>query len=184
MSATWYECKVKYRKTDEASRARKVKTEPFLVDAISYTEAEKRITEEMSVYLSEGEEILITNIKVANYAEIHPFELADRWFKAKITLIAYDQESGKERKTNQYLLVQANDIKEAYDNTTHVMRDTMGEYSIPAISESPIMDVFPYFTGEEEDTERVEEFMRLKDSVPFQNNEDEALANEDALVAE
>ena len=64
------------------------------------------------------------------------------------------------------------------------MRDTMGEYSIPAISESPIMDVFPYFTGEEEDAERVEEFMRLKDSVPFQNNEDEALANEDALVAE
>jgi len=46
------------------------------------------------------------------------------------------------------------------------------------------MDVFPYFTGEEEDAERVEEFMRLKDSVPFQNNEDEALANEDALVAE
>ena len=50
--------------------------------------------------------------------------------------------------------------------------------------ESPIMDVFPNFTGEEEDAERVEEFMRLKDSVPFQNNEDEALANEDALVAE
>ena len=184
MSATWYECKVKYRKTDEASGVRKVKTEPFLVDAISYTEAEKRITEEMSVYISEGEEILITNIKVANYAEIHPFEKADRWFKAKVSLIAYDQESGKERKTNQYLLVQANDIKEAFENTTHVMKDTMGEYSIPAISESPIIDVFPYFTGEEDDAERVEEFMRLKDSAAFSTTEEEALAMEDSLVSE
>ncbi|GLB49373.1 DUF4494 domain-containing protein [Neptunitalea lumnitzerae] len=184
MSATWYECKVKYRKIDENSGARKVKTEPFLVDAISYTEAEKRITEEMSVYLSEGEEILITNIKVANYAEIHPFEMSDRWFKAKVALIAYDEESGKERKTNQYLLIQANDIKEAYDNTTHVMKDTMGEYSIPAISESPIMDVFPYFSGDEADTDRVEEFMRIKNSVPFNNEENEELANEDALIAE
>ena len=184
MSATWYECKVKYRKTDETSGARKVKTEPFLVDAISYTEAETRITEEMSVYLSEGEEILITNIKVANYAEIHPFENADRWFKSKVSLIAFDQESGKERKTNQYLLVQANDVKEAFENTTHVMRDTMGEYSIPAISESPIMAVFPYFTGEEEDAERAEEFMRLKDSVPVAHEENETFALEDSLVAE
>ncbi|MFI2742768.1 DUF4494 domain-containing protein [Zhouia sp. PK063] len=184
MSATWYECKVKYRKTDENSGTRKVKTEPFLVDAISYTEAEKRITEEMAAYLNEGEEILITNIKVANYAEIHPFELSDRWFKAKVALIAYDEESGKERKTNQYLLVQANDIKEAFDNTNHVMRDTMGEYNIPAISESPIMDVFPYFTGEEENTKQMEEFMRLKDSLPFQNTENEAFAQEDALITE
>lgn len=184
MSATWYECKVKYKKIDENSGARKIKTEPYLVDAISYTEAETRITEEMAAYLSEGDEIMITNIKVANYAEIHPFENADRWFKAKVALIAYDEESGKERKTNQYLLVQANDIKEAFDNTTHVMRDTMGEYSIPAISESAIMDVFPYFTGEEDDAKRVEEFLRVKGSVPVQHEENEALANEDALVTE
>ncbi|SFU72557.1 protein of unknown function [Pustulibacterium marinum] len=182
MSATWFECKVKYKKIDEASGARKVKTEPFLVDAISYTEAEKRITEEMSVYLSEGEDIMITNIKVANYAEIHPFENSDRWFKSKVALIAYDEESGKERKTNQYLLVQGNDIKDAFEHTVHVMKDTMGEYSIPAISESPIMDVFPYFSGEEDDVKRMEEFMRLKDSVPVQNTENEALANEDALI--
>ena len=95
MSATWYECKVKYRKLDEASGTQKVKTEPFLVDAISYTEAESRITQEMSAYLSDSDEIKITNIKVANYAEIHPFENADRWFKSRVSLIAFDEESGK-----------------------------------------------------------------------------------------
>lgn len=184
MSATWFECKVKYRKFDEASGTQKVKTEPFLVDAVSYTEAESRITEEMAAYLMEGEEIKITNIKVANYAEIHPFENCDRWFKAKVSLIAFDEESDKVRKTNIYLLVQANDVKEAYEHATSTMQDTMGEYSIPAVSESPIMDVFPYFSGEEEDTERLEEFTRLKNSVPADNKENEELAMADSLSAE
>ncbi|WP_035336929.1 DUF4494 domain-containing protein [Dokdonia sp. PRO95] len=184
MSATWYECKVKYRKFDEASGTQKVKTEPFLVDAISYTEAESRITQEMAAYLSDSEEIKITNIKVANYAEIHPFENSDRWFKSRVSLIAFDEESGKERKTNQYLLVQANDVKEAYENTVTTMKDTMGEYTIPAVSESPIMDVFPYFSGEEEDLERLEEFTRIKDSVPVDHSENEKLAMEDALTTE
>lgn len=156
MSATWYECKIKYRKLDEASGMLKVKTEPFLVDAISYTEAESRITEEMSVYLSDTEEIKITNIKVANFAEIHPFENSDRWFKSKVSLIALDEKSGKEKKTNIYMLVQANDIKEAFENTTQAMDNTMGDYSIPAIAESPIVDVFPYFSGEEENVETSE----------------------------
>ena len=184
MSATWYECKIKYRKLDDASGMLKVKTEPFLVDAISYTEAESRITEEMSVYLSDTEEIKITNIKVANYAEIHPFENSDRWFKSKVSLIAFDEESGKERKTNMYLLVQANDVKEAYDNTMSVMKDTMGEYSVPSISESPIMDVFPYFSGEEDDMERVEKFNTLKDSVPVDNTMDEELELSDVMNSE
>ena len=161
MSAIWYECKVKYRKIDE-NGVQKVVTEPYLVDAISYTEAERRINEEMAAYVSE--EFKITNIKFANYAEIHPFEKADRWFKSKVSLVAYDEESGKERKTSLYLLVQANDVKEAYDNTVHAMKDTMGDYTIPAISESPIMDVFPYFSGEEGDVAALEKFNTIKAS--------------------
>ena len=160
MSATWYECKVKYRKLND-SGVQKVTTEPSLVDAVSYTEAETRINEEMSAYVSD--EFKITNIKVANFAEIHPFENSDRWFKSKVSLIAYDEESGKERKSNMYLLVQANDVKEAFDNTNSMMKGTTGDYTIPAISESPIMDVFPYFTGEEEQLER---FKALRDSIP------------------
>lgn len=151
MNVTWYECKVKYRKTHETGE-QKVTTESYLLDAVSYTEAEARINEEMGAYTSE--EFKITNIKVANLSEVHPFENADRWFKSKVSLIALDEESGKERKTNLYMLVQANDVKEAFDNTTTALEGTMGDYTIPAITESPIMDVFPYFTGEEEQLEQ------------------------------
>ena len=85
---------------------------------------------------------------------MHPFENSDRWFKSKVSLVAMDEESGKEKKTNMYLLVQANNVKEAFENSTLAMADTMGDYSIPAITESPILDVFPYFTGEEEQLEK------------------------------
>ncbi|SDE85989.1 DUF4494 domain-containing protein [Cellulophaga baltica] len=184
MSATWYECKIKYRKLDEASGMQKVASEPYLVDAISYTEAESRITEEMAAYLSDSDDIKITNIKVANYSEIHPFENSDRWFKSKVSLIAFDEESGKERKTNMYLLIQANDVKEAYDNTVSVMKGTMGEYSIPAITESPIMDVFPYFSGEEDDMERIKRFNEVKASVPVVAELNDDLELADVLASE
>ncbi|MBB1193949.1 hypothetical protein DNC80_09770 [Flavobacterium sp. SOK18b] len=168
MSNIWYECKVKYRKTDETG-GQKITTEAYLVDALSYTEAESRINEEMAAYISE--EFKITNIKLANYAEIHPFENADRWFRSKISLIAYDEESGKERKTNMYVLVQANDVREAYDNTITIMKGTMGDYTIPAVSESPIMDVFPYFSGDEGELEQLERFNALKASKPDTTSE-------------
>ncbi len=153
MSATWYECKVKYRKTHETGE-QKLTSETYLLDAISFTEAEARITEEMAAYTSE--EVLITNIKVANLSEVHPFENSDRWFKIKVSLMAIDEKSGKEKKSNIYMLVQANDVKEAFENTTQAMDNTMGDYSIPAITESPIVDVFPYFSGEEENSESFE----------------------------
>ncbi|MCQ0112453.1 DUF4494 domain-containing protein [Zhouia amylolytica] len=151
MSVTWYECKVKYRKTHETGE-QKLTSETYLLDAVSFTEAESRINEVMVELTSE--EFQIMNIKVANFSEVHPFENSDRWFKTKVSLITIDEQSGKERKSNIYLLVQANDVKEAFENTTLAMKDTMSDYTIPSITESLIFDVFPYFTGEEEQLEK------------------------------
>ncbi|SDG81649.1 DUF4494 domain-containing protein [Psychroflexus sediminis] len=151
MSEIWFECKVKYRKTQDTGE-QKITTETYLLDAVSYTEAETRINEEMKAYTSE--EFRIMNIRVANFAEVHPFDNSDRWFKSKVSLIALDEESGKEKKSNIYLLIQANDVKEAFENTNKALEETMGDYTIPSITESPILDVFPYFTGEEEQLEK------------------------------
>src|SRR5690606_24784745 len=172
MSMTWYECKVKYRKTHETGE-QKVKSDTYLLDAVSYTEAEARISEEMAAYTNEDFKIM--NIKVANFAEVHPFENSDRWFKSKVSLIALDEESGKEKKTNIYMLVQANDVKEAFDNTTAVMQNTMGDYTIPSITESPILDVFPYFGGEEEE-------IHTSTKVADEEIPDEAVSDEEISV--
>jgi len=137
----YFECSVKFRKTNEQG-TNKVVTEPYLVDAISFTEAETIINQKMKETISE--EFRVVNIKLTNYSEVASFEDTDYWFKSKVSLLAYDEESGKERKTNMYLLVQANDAKQAYDNTVITMKNTMGDYSVPSVSETKIVEVFEY----------------------------------------
>lgn len=141
----YFECKVKYRKTDELGKNKTV-TESYLVDGISFTDAETRINEELAKYISE--EFKVTNIKPSNYAEIHPCENSDRWFKSKVSLMAYDEESGKERKQNLYLLVAGLDVEDAYTNTISAMKNTMDDYSIPSVSETAIIEVFEYISAE------------------------------------
>ena|SRR6478609_7735727 len=145
MDKTWYDCSVKYRKTTEEG-VQKVVTESYLIDAISFTEAESRINEKMSEFISE--EFIVSNIKLTNISEVHSFDNSDRWFKAKVTLIAYDEATGKEQKSNFYLLTEANDAKDAYDKTVVIMKTTMSDYSIPAITETKIMEVFPFISKE------------------------------------
>ena len=89
MMHTWFECKIRYEKTMENGMNKKV-TEPYLVDALSFTEAEARIIEEMTPYISG--EFTVNDIKRANYSELFFAEdaNADRWFKCKLTFITLD----------------------------------------------------------------------------------------------
>lgn len=143
--STWFECKVRYQKIDENGKE-KTANEPYLIDAVSFTDAEARINKEMEPYITG--EFSVTNIKIANYSEILPDDTGDRWFKSKVTFISIDEEKGKERKSSTYMLVQANNVKEAYDNIQESMNGMTTEYSIPSIAESPIMDVIPYSAEE------------------------------------
>lgn len=145
MDKTWYDCSVKYRMTTEEG-SQKIVTESYLVDAISFTEAESRINEQMKSHISD--EFVVSNIKLTNISEVRSFDNSDRWFRAKVNLIAYDEVNGKEQKANIYLLVQANDAKDAYYKTIVAMKNTMSDYSIPAITETKIIDVFPFFNKE------------------------------------
>lgn len=135
----YYEATVKYRKTS-GEGAQKVVSENYLVEGHSFTEAEANIIKEVQQYISE--EFRVTNIKLTNYSEVISSTDGDRWFKSKVTLVSYNEETGKEGKTNIYLLVQAKDAKEAYDNTAQAMKTTMGDWIIPAVSETKLMDVF------------------------------------------
>lgn len=137
----YFETSVKYRKTDEQG-VNKVVTEQYLVNAVNFTEAEYNITEQMQIHI--GDEFRIVNIKLTNYSEIAAFEDADKWFKSKVSLLAYDEDSGKEKRTNIYMLIQANDAKIAYDNTITTMKGSLGDFDIPSVSETKIVEVFEY----------------------------------------
>ena len=137
----WFEVKVKYEKIDERGAVKKV-TEPYLIDAMTFTEAEARAIKELEPYLSG--EFMISNIARANYSELFPFEEGDRWFKCKIAYVSIDEEKGTEKKKSSYVLVQANDVKHAWENLVKAMESYIGDYEINGIQETSIMDVFPY----------------------------------------
>ncbi len=139
----WFECKIRYEKTLENGMNKKV-TEPYLVDALSFTEAESRIIEEMTPFISG--EFTVSDIKRANYSELFSSdeEAADRWFKCKLYFITLDEKSGAEKKTATQVLVQAADLRDAVKKLDKGMEGTMADYSIASVTETAIMDVYPY----------------------------------------
>lgn len=137
--ATWFECKVKYDKLTEDG-SQKTVTEPYLVDALSFTEAEARITEEITPFISG--EFKVTAVKRTNTAEIFWKEGGDKWYKVKVNFCTIDEKSGKEKKTANYMMVQAADFKGAYDVFMEGMKGTMADFEIAQIVETMIMDVY------------------------------------------
>ena len=155
MMHTWFECKIRYERVMENGMNKKV-TEPYLVDALSFTEAEARIIEEMTPFISG--EFTISDIKRANYSELFPSdeESADRWFKCKLIFITLDDKSGAEKKTSTQVLVQAADLRDAVKKLDEGMKGTMADYQIASVAETAIMGVYPY-SAEESITDTISE---------------------------
>lgn len=137
----WFTCKIKYDKLAEEGLMAKVQ-ETYMVDALSFTEAEERFIEEMEPYMSG--EFEITDIKKTKVRELFESEdsLADKWYKANVALITIDEKTEKEKRTNCPMFIQAANIGDALSNLIKGMEGTMSDYVITSLSETPIMDVY------------------------------------------
>ena len=142
-TAIWFECKVRYEKNGEDGMPKKV-IETYVVDAVSFGEAESRILEEMGKYV--GGEIEVVDLKIAQYKEIFFADsaLADKWYKAKLAFITIDEKTDKEKKTSVYYLVNAGNIDAAKKNVDDIMGKSMIDYETKSLSETQIIDVFEY----------------------------------------
>lgn len=142
-TSTWFECKIRYEKTMEDGSQKKV-TELYVVDALSFTEAEASIIEEMSSYISG--EFEVKDIKKAAYGEIFFSDSpsADRWYKTKLQFITIDDKTEKEKKSNVNYLVHGSTLPGAVKSIDEVMGGTMIDYVIASIVETQIMDVFEH----------------------------------------
>lgn len=145
-SATFYECKVRYEKTMENGEQKKV-TETYVVDALSFTEAEGRIIEEMKPYVSDNE-MDVTAIKIAQYKDVlfSDADKDDKFYKVRCNFITLDEKSGKEKKTAVDYLIQAATVESARKNLDEAMSGTMIDYVIVSVIETSIMDVFEHYT--------------------------------------
>lgn len=142
--ATWFECKVKYDKIQENGSVKKV-NEPYLVDALSFTEAEARIIEQCTPYISG--EFSISAVKKTKISEIFWDETGDRYYMVKVMFITIDEKTAVEKKSASFILVQASDFKGALDNFMNGMKGTMADFEIASITETALMDVYPIDLG-------------------------------------
>ena len=138
--ALWFECKVRYERIVENAGVKKV-NEPYLVDALSFTEAEARIIEEITPFISG--DYSISAVKKTKISEIFFDNTGDKYYQVKVNFISFDEKSGAEKKTSNLMLVQASDFENALKRFNEGMKGTMADYEIAAIVETPIMDVFP-----------------------------------------
>jgi len=149
-TANWFECRIKYEKMQEDGMQKKV-SENYVVDALSFTEAEQRIMEEMSSYVSG--EFEVADIKKAVYHEVFFADDAndDRWYRAKLQFITIDEKTEKEKRSSVSYLVQASTLNGAVHNIDTVMGGTMIDYVIASVAETTLMDVFEYKKAEKKD---------------------------------
>lgn len=143
----WYEVKVKYLKTGQDGFEKKV-TDLYLLDAVSYTDAETRIYEIMKELTRS--EFLIMNIKKSNITEVISEKDGEWWYKAKISLVSIDEEKGREVKISNYLLVAGNDIEDAQKQLKEGLSHMLISYEVVSVTLSKVVDVFPYVSENEQ----------------------------------
>lgn len=149
MVCNWFECKVHYRKVMEDGKVRKV-TEPYLVEAMSFTEAESRIIEEVEPFISG--EFLVSGIRRAGYSELFfsGAESADRWYACRLEFFTLDERTGMEKKTRACVLVQASGLQDAMSGLIDGMKSSMADYNAVSVKETAIVDVYPYQSEKQE----------------------------------
>lgn len=138
--ALWFECKVRYDRMMENGTVKKV-NEPYLVDALTFTEAEARIIEEITPFISG--EFSISAVKKTKISEIFFDDSADKYYMVKVNFITLDEKSGVEKKSASFILTQASDLEGALARFKEGMKGTMADYDIASITETPLMDVYP-----------------------------------------
>lgn len=138
----WFETKISCEKMGEDGLPKKVK-ESYLVDALSFTEAEARIQEESRTFGAMGE-ITVSNIRRVRFTETFLNDNGDRFYKVKVFMIVLDEKSGMEKKSAVNILVQASTLQDAITVVETGMKGFMEDYEIFSVMETAIMDVFPY----------------------------------------
>lgn len=139
--AQWIEVKVRYDKMTDSGKTVKV-TDPYLVDALTCTEAEARIIEEVTPFISGEYNVL--NVGKTKISEIFWDESGDRFYKVKVNFITLDEKTAVEKRSASYILVQASTFADALANFNKGMKETMADYEIESIAETKIVDVYRY----------------------------------------
>ncbi|UKK52689.1 DUF4494 domain-containing protein [Prevotella sp. E2-28] len=143
VSGTFKECIITLEKVMEDGSQKKV-SEKYVVDAITFGEAETKITEEMASYVSG--EFGVDNINPCKFREIFVSDkdTDDTWYIARLAFIVLDEKTDKEKKSRVHYLVQGCSVNDAMKSIDEVMGKTMIDYVIEKVEETKYVDVFTH----------------------------------------
>lgn len=144
MEKNWFECRVSYDKVQENGVIKRI-TEAYLVDAVNFTEAEKRITEAMQPYISG--DFTVSAVRRRNYESVLVGTEGDYYYRVKLVIFTIDEKTAAEKKSNMFLLVQADSLEKAVGITQNSMRNSMADWQFHTVTETQIVDVFKYELG-------------------------------------
>jgi hypothetical protein len=138
---TWFLGVVKYAKETEEGLLKSI-SEQYLIDAVSHTEAEAIIYEKLGSIIRG--DFQLTRLVKSNIIEVFNYEDSEIWHKCKVSYLVADGETGKEKRVNQYMIVTAENVKQAFDRIQESLSNMLVSFRVPAITESPIIEVYPY----------------------------------------
>lgn len=137
--ANYFETKVRFEKRMENGAVKKV-AEPYLVDALSFTEAEAKITKAVRPYISG--DFTVEAVKKTKIVDIFKSSGGGYWYLVKVAFISVDEKTGEDKKTVSQYYVQSNDFEGAVENFNESMEGTMGDWEIVSVTQTQILDVY------------------------------------------
>ena len=162
----WFTVKLKYTKQLDNGTLKRV-TEPYLIAATSFTDAEARIYEEMGNAIRG--EFMVSGIARTDIHNIFPIDGSNLWFKCKVSYESADDEGGKAKKINQYFLTEGTSVKDACENLIENLSDLMVDYKILSVAESPIIEIFPPKQSSEQRLNLEKESPAIVPNADFEN---------------
>jgi Domain of unknown function (DUF4494) len=144
---TWYLGKIRHQQEQE-NGALKTFNEAYLLDAVSYTDAEARLYKIGEELHREFNVMAISRLRLADVFFIE--EGGDNWFKCKVVYTTLDEKSGKEKKVVQQMLVNAENPKQAYERIERSLSTMLIPFDITDVNLTPILEVYPYEAPEEQ----------------------------------
>jgi hypothetical protein len=138
--ATWYLSKIRYQREDEAGSLKTI-NEAYLIDAVSYTDAEARTHEIVASNTPDFQLVTLTRMKLSEV--FFEEDGAETWFKAKVQFISFDEKTQKEKKVPHAMLINGNDPGEVFT----LLKKNLGnlnDYQITDINITTILEVCPY----------------------------------------
>jgi hypothetical protein len=142
--AIWFLCKIRYQKQAENGKQTTI-NESYLIDSVSFTEAETRIYQELSSIIKDFN---LVSVRPMRLTDVFHYEDAETWFKCKVNYVSVDEKSGKEKKVQNTMLVSALNVKQAYERIEESLKSMLVPFEISDVNITNILEIFPYIPEE------------------------------------